>query len=678
MKQKLIEHKEGVTLAVMAIVIIFFGTYRLTDIGQPIWFPDEYGYWANSSFFIGQDWSQTATSVWYYSYGFSLLLIPSRLLAMLFGWTWRQLYESMVIVQSCMLAGSFLIAVKLCKRYMSELNWLVRNFACLAVFLYPTYIVYAHVTWTETTLLFTFWIFLYTLMRMTDQPTVKNHIGFALISFYIYVVHQRCLGIVIAAVMIVTAMRLVRKNSLAQTAYFFAGLLCSNCLHSAVKGKLQNDLYMGHAPAGLREMAGYAFNKKTVLFLAAVLFIMACLWLIEHGKGIIALALALAAVSAGIAFVIYNFSMIEQAAGSVDVRLAQNDFAGQLWKVKDVFSFPGFLRLLISITGKWFYLATASGLIICFAIWELGKNFIMTTVRGIRCLFRTASEKTVPTNEAMWLWGVFLSWLGVFSLSAIGMIGISRVDNLVYGRYHEFAAGILMLYGFYSLVKDRKWIRHLILFLVLYILAGWLCQDLLNDLHNRFYEVCHSIMMGRLLVDGKISPTKIWEIVGCASAAGVAVCAAVKAKRDKFPKIAEYRIVAALTAVICVFVGMGTYKTAAYVIQQNYYQESGQPAIAAWLNMFYQGENIYFLKDTASYRDGLAMQYKLNDKVVAFRMVPDINPEEDAFYIVGAEYAQSEEVQAVYGTIVETRNFALLAPLDGNIYRRMMSYYNAG
>ena len=105
---------------------------------------------------------------------------------MLFHWTWRQLYESMIVVQSGMIVGSFLIAVRLSKRYMAELNWLVRDFACLAVFVYPTYIVYAHVTWTETTLLFTFWIFLYTMMRMTDKPSVKNHIGFALIAFYIF------------------------------------------------------------------------------------------------------------------------------------------------------------------------------------------------------------------------------------------------------------------------------------------------------------------------------------------------------------------------------------------------------------------------------------------------------------------------------------------------------------
>ena len=257
------------------------------------------------------------------------------------------------------------------------------------------------------------------------------------------------------------------------------------------------------------------------------------------------------------------------------------------------------------------------------------------------------------------------------------MIGISRVDNLVYGRYHEFTMGILVLYGFYSLVKDRKWKRHLVFFLVLYVLAGWLCQDLINDLKNRFYEVCHSIMMGSLMIDGQVPPTKLWEIVGCAALAGAAFCAAVKVRQEKYAKYELRRTVAALTAAVCLFGGMGMYKTYHFVIRQNYTQEVSQPAIAAWLNRFYQGEKIYFLKDTASYRDGLAMQYKLNDKLVTFRMLPDINPEEDAFYITGTEYGLSEEAQAKFGTIAETRKFTLLAPLNGNIYQRMVNYYNA-
>lgn len=88
--------KEWLILAAMAAVIFFFGTYRLLDVGQPILYEDEFGYWSNSSFFLGQDWSATTGSISYYSYGYSLLLIPIRLLANLFIWNWRQMYEAAI------------------------------------------------------------------------------------------------------------------------------------------------------------------------------------------------------------------------------------------------------------------------------------------------------------------------------------------------------------------------------------------------------------------------------------------------------------------------------------------------------------------------------------------------------------------------------------------------------
>ena len=56
-------------------------------------------------------------------------------------------------------------------------------------------------------------------------------------------------------------------------------------------------------------MAGYAWNKTTLLLLAASLFILLCLWLVERGKGIIAVVLVLAVVSAGVGFIFYNFTI---------------------------------------------------------------------------------------------------------------------------------------------------------------------------------------------------------------------------------------------------------------------------------------------------------------------------------------------------------------------------------
>ena len=73
--------------------------------------PDEFGYWANSAYFMGLDWSPSVQVIGYYSYGYSLLLVPIRILTKIFDWDWRQKYQAMVVVQSFMLTGIFLMSV---------------------------------------------------------------------------------------------------------------------------------------------------------------------------------------------------------------------------------------------------------------------------------------------------------------------------------------------------------------------------------------------------------------------------------------------------------------------------------------------------------------------------------------------------------------------------------------
>lgn len=683
MKQKI--KAEWFILAAMAAVIIFFGTYRLTDVGQPILYEDEFGYWSNSSFFIGQNWSGTTGTIAYYSYGYSLLLIPVRLLTALFGWNWRQMYQTMIIIHSLMLTGAFFIAVKLCKRYMADFHWLVRDFACLTVLLYPTYIVYAHITWTETTLAFLFWVFLYVLMRLTDHPTLKNHICFALVSFYMYVVHQRCIAAVIAAVIIVYGMHLLKKTRFTDVVYFTGILFIGNCIHTMIKGKLQNDFYLAKDPAGIGETIGYLLTKQTFILLAAAILCIVCLRLIDQGRGRAVIGIAALISAAAIIYIVRNIEDIQAAANTVEGRMAVNDFAGQIGRIRNVFTLPGFLRLLIGMAGKWFYLASASGLVICFGIWELGKHFIITSWKGIRHIWNNVWNNNLQTEHTLseqdsariWLWGAFLGWLGIFGVCSIYVAGIDRVDNLVYGRYHEIAAGILILYGFYSLVKDKRWIRHFILFVTAYLLVGWLCQYLFDELDKTVFEMGHSIMLGLIFKNGQTPDGKIWQTAAYAVAAAALLCIFIKILQEKFHKAAPYRSIVSLLAVIILYAYMGTAMTANYVISVNQRQERTLPTIVMWINRLYGGENIYFLKDTKYYRWGLALQYDIFDKTVILTESSDIPQDEDAFYVAGPGFDDNEEITDKYGVIVDAGSFVLLSPLDGDIYARMEDYYRS-
>lgn len=53
MRNFLSGHKGQLFQCFLALLIFLCGTYRLKEVGQPILFNDEFGYWSASSFFLG-------------------------------------------------------------------------------------------------------------------------------------------------------------------------------------------------------------------------------------------------------------------------------------------------------------------------------------------------------------------------------------------------------------------------------------------------------------------------------------------------------------------------------------------------------------------------------------------------------------------------------------------------
>ena len=269
----------------LAVLLFWFYSYKLDQSVMPILLDDEYGYWANSSYFMGLDWSSITGNIAYYSYGYSLILLVLRMIA---PWldvgSWDGMYQLATNFNLLMLVAGFFIAVRLCRRYMKNMNWIVRCVACFVVMLYPANKIYSHITLSECALTFFFWVFLYTMYRVTEQPSCRNHAAFALVSVYMYTIHQRTLAQFITAIIIVLLIRLRRVSRLKHTAVFGAVMCASLVLHSVIKQNLQNTLYMGKPPVGFAELVSYACTKKTVFIIVLLLALLLILYLIDRRK----------------------------------------------------------------------------------------------------------------------------------------------------------------------------------------------------------------------------------------------------------------------------------------------------------------------------------------------------------------------------------------------------------
>lgn len=686
-KEYLCQHRAALLTGIPALVIFLLATYRLSETGQPILFNDEIGYWSNSAFFLGIDWTSVTENINYYSYGYSLFLVFLRVMARIFYWGWDQLYHAGIILNAGFLVGSYLISLKLAKRYLPEMNRIVRTAVCFVICTYSTYIVYAHITWTECTLLFFFWVFLYVMMRVTDQPSMGNHAAFAVVSFYLYTVHQRCLGIVVTAALIVLCVRLLRLNRLQDTAVFLGCLYLCGLVHSAVKWNLQHVNYLGEEPVALSELMGHAFTGTAKLFLAAGLLLLLFLYLIEKRRYKILLLFLMAGVLLAAGLFYYRTAggggnaAAEMAGDAVETRISVNDFSGQWGVLRNLFTVNGLIRLGISILGKWFYLASATGFVICWGIAALCKNVWLLCRDVFRHIFggskaqgtaadvkdagaaenNGAAAASAFARERIWLFGVLLAWFSTFMISAIYKEGFYKNDDLFNGRYIEFTIGFLLIYGFHCLINDKKWVRKALLVMVLYIAAGHFCQYALEELGRKEFELAHCVMFGRMVwnyevpvgkvrvVEENILPLVIWFFV------------ILKLLRERFPRVAVIRTLLALLIPLVAWSYLGRSIVDHYVVVRNEKQAQPLPQFATWINVLDMGgeHKVYYVLDAANQRSVGALQYMLQEKPVTVAWLADVPFTEDAFFVMRRDCIEAEAVVQNCERVSESGSYLL-------------------
>lgn len=172
--------------------------YSLSRIYGFSIFPDEFGYWSYAAKVAGYDWSDIVSMGSYYSYGYSLILIPIFMLIE----DAVTAYRIAVIVNFALLAFAFLVLIKLSEKLLGENveSTKLVIFAAIAVF-YPSWLFYAQMTLTEIVLMAMYVFICALLYDYVENKRLPILILFILVLVYIYMVHMRSVAVVIAGVM---------------------------------------------------------------------------------------------------------------------------------------------------------------------------------------------------------------------------------------------------------------------------------------------------------------------------------------------------------------------------------------------------------------------------------------------------------------------------------------------
>lgn len=243
------------------LLISILSLYNISNTTQMSVLNDEFGYWANAAYFYGYDWSGISFMSPYYSWGYSILLIPLFLIK---NPVIR--YQSALVINVVLYLGSYLISYGCIRKICPSLKQVMSIFICTAAALYSNNLLQTNLAWGEGLLYLLFWAIFYVLLLMKEKPLKKYFVLLAFLSGYIYAVHQRSLGVVISVCLVLIVLRFMDKITSKELLYFFLLLFVGLVCHILIKSGIQEALWS--APdamrVGVNEYSGQMHKVKAI------------------------------------------------------------------------------------------------------------------------------------------------------------------------------------------------------------------------------------------------------------------------------------------------------------------------------------------------------------------------------------------------------------------------------
>lgn len=195
-------------LGIIVIAVLCCINIRVSDCIYVI--NDEFGYWTHAVSAVGYDWKDLISETPYYSWGYSLWLIPVIMLLP----TPELWYKAAVFLNVLFLITSYCLCYKSGIKLFREVDKkLIAIAACLVV-IYPSNIDYAQVTWTETLSYLLVWIVTYLIICLDEKYSNMIFFSTLLVLIYAYAVHNKNIGIVLAGIIALCAVLIKHKKKL--------------------------------------------------------------------------------------------------------------------------------------------------------------------------------------------------------------------------------------------------------------------------------------------------------------------------------------------------------------------------------------------------------------------------------------------------------------------------------
>lgn len=227
---------------------------------------DEMGPIAIAAMWNGQDWSQLMEHCAYYSYGYAFLLYP--LFAFFKGPV--AFYRAAIILNAILVACVVPLAISVGKKVFSDID--IKNIY-LGAFVAANCvgnISRSPSAWCEVLLMFLNWLLLWLFTTTVEKISYKKMLVAAVAVVYIYTVHQRMLGVVIAYSIALAVYCLMKKASIRYYATYLSTLFIVLMGHRWIKSVVKTNLWQSGAHSNTNDYSStinHVFSQNISDFL---------------------------------------------------------------------------------------------------------------------------------------------------------------------------------------------------------------------------------------------------------------------------------------------------------------------------------------------------------------------------------------------------------------------------
>lgn len=224
---------------------------------------DEIGYWGSAAYFAGYNWSEILKYGAYYSYGYGFMLFP---LFILFEDP-VMLYRAAIILNIIFMIIVFLIAYRIVRLLYDSISQYMSILLALIALLTTNVVTYAEIAWSETLILVLTWFAVFSFIKYLRSLTKMYLLLFTLCNIYIYMVHQRMLGLVIASSLMIIFCTFKKKISFRHMIYYFIILSIGIAVSTVVKNDIQSTLWEGTnyvSTIGINDYTGQIGKLKAI------------------------------------------------------------------------------------------------------------------------------------------------------------------------------------------------------------------------------------------------------------------------------------------------------------------------------------------------------------------------------------------------------------------------------